>query len=273
MANLEKLSSPEASLQEELNKALADFSAEQMKLKREIESSNDLKARTIDEMQAYLDSGELKKRLEGYIQVNGSPATISSIEMATDKNSKKLQALKIKYKATMDNVTKELSSYLQIVGETNNSYIKFINNPETNKEVTSLELYDDGAKLIPENGYNGGKMFDINVVKLPNKGIDIRIVENARRTKEKLFEKIGKFTLKQDFTAETFKDATLENTKIETLKDTQLGNEIVAEGDGYYRAIFMREDGKYREIGKVYFTAKGELDTKLTQNSQEFKLL
>ncbi len=99
-------------------------------------------------------------------------------------------------------------------------------------------------------------MFDVNIVKTPSKQIDIRIVENAMKTKEKLMEKIKKYELAPEFTVENFRDETLENTKIETLQYTQLGKEVIAEENTYYRAIFMREGEKYREIGKVYFDEK-----------------
>ncbi|MEI7564047.1 MAG: hypothetical protein WCJ39_10940 [bacterium] len=72
-------------------------------------------------------------------------------------------------------------------------------------------------------------MYDINIVKTASKGIDIRILENEKKTKEKVIENIKKYELTGDFKPEDFVDATLENTKIETLQYTQLGKEVIAE--------------------------------------------
>lgn len=273
MVNVEKLTSRESLLENEINEALSGFSAEEMKLKKNIETSKDINSRTVEEMEAYLNSGELKKRLDAYIQVNGTKVDISSVEL--DKTNK---TLKMKYKVMMDGTSKDITSYFQIVGETNNSYLKFTANPDKKTDITSVELYNNGQTLLPENGYNGGKMFDISIIKTPAKGIDIRIVENERKTKEKILKRVKDFDLaakflKPDGTVEDFKDTTLENTKIETLKDTKLGKEAIAEGNGFSRAIFMKEGEKYREIGKVYFNEKGEFDANKTENTQKFNLL
>ena len=99
-------------------------------------------------------------------------------------------------------------------------------------------------------------MYDINIVKNPSKGIDIRIVENERKTKEKILERVKAFELAPEFKDTDFEDATLENTKITALKDTKLGKEVIPEEEGYSRAIFMKEGEKYREIGKIYFNEK-----------------
>lgn len=270
MEKLEKLHE-ESNLQKEINEALKWFSAEEMALKSSITNKNkDIEPRTKEEMKEYLDSGEVRKRMDTYIKVNGAKIEISSLEV-DDTNG----LLKIKYKAMFGNVQKEISSYFKIVGEKNNSYIQFVDNPTTNTDINSVELFEENEKMLvmPENGYRGGKMFDVNIVKSPNKEIDIRIVENARRTKENLYKKIEKYTLTPKFTADTFEDTTLENTKIETLQYTQLGEEIIPKDKWYYRAIFMRDGEKYKEIGKVYFDEKWEVDKIKTESSQTYTLL
>lgn len=99
-------------------------------------------------------------------------------------------------------------------------------------------------------------MYDINIVKLPSKGIDIRIAANERRTEEKRIETVKNYELAPEFKDADFDDASLENTKITALKDTKLGKEVTKEESGYSRAVFMKEGEKYREIGKVYFNEK-----------------
>lgn len=268
--NLEILKSKDLALENEVNQALKDFSAEAMQLQNEIIKNKDLKVWTKEEMEAYLTSWELLKRIEWYIQINGDKISISKLEMDATSG-----LLKMKYKVKFWAVEKELISYFQVVGETNNSYLQFKTNPVTNVDFSSLEVYEkDGTTIVaPEDGYRNGKMYDINIVKTASKGIDIRILENEKKTKEKVIENIKKYELTGDFKPEDFVDITLENTKIETLQYTQLGKEVIAEWTGYYRAIFMREGEKYREIGKVYFDEKGKIDIIKTQKSQEFKLL
>lgn len=264
MEKLEKLHE-ESNLQKEINEALKKFSAEEMALKSSITSKNkDIKERTKEEMKEELDSWELRKRIDTYIQINGQKIAIVDLDMDDNKG-----LLKMKYKVIFDNVEKEISSYFKIVGEKNSSYLQFVS------DTHSVEFFEEGGKTVvkPENGYNGGKMFDINIVQSPSKGIDIRIIENQRKTKEKIITRIEEYTLTPNFTADTFKDATLENTKIETLQHTQLGKEIIPEDKWYYKAIFMRDGEKYREIGKVYFDEKGELDKTKTKSSQTYTLL
>ena len=271
MANVEEFTAKGLNfmLQKEVNQALSKFSAEEKNLESEVLANKDLKAWSKEEMKDSLDSGELKKRMDEYIQLNGEKIQISNIEMDKD-------LLKMKYKVKLGGEERDLTAYIQIMWETNNSYFQFMNNPKTNTENNTMEFFvdkDNTKKFLPEGWYRGGKMFDINIIKLPSKRIDIRIVENERKTKEKVLERIKIFELAPEFTEETFADESLENTRIETLKYTQLGKEITPEGNGYSRAIFMREGEKYKEIGKVYFNEKGELDTKQTKASQEFKLL
>jgi len=264
MEKLEKLHE-ESNLQKEINEALKNFSAEEMALKSSITSKNkDIKERTKEEMKEELDSWELRKRIDTYIQINGQKIAIVDLDMDDNKG-----LLKMKYKVMFDNVEKEISSYFKIVGEKNSSYLQFVS------DTHSVEFFEEGGKTVvkPENGYSGGKMFDINIVQSPSKGIDIRTIENQRKTKEKILTRIEEHKLTPNFTADTFKDATLENTKIETLQYTQLGEEIIPEDKGYYRAIFMRDGEKYREIGKVYFDEKGELDKTKTESSQTYSLL
>ena len=135
MTNLENLTTQESTLENEINDTLKDFSAEEMKLKKNIETSKDINSRTVEEMEAYLNSGELKKRLDAYIQVNGTKVDISSVEL--DKTNK---TLKMKYKVMMDGTSKDITSYFQIVGETNNSYLKFTANPDKKTDITRVEL-------------------------------------------------------------------------------------------------------------------------------------
>ena len=72
-------------------------------------------------------------------------------------------------------------------------------------------------------------MYDVNIVKLSSKGIDIRIVENDKKTEEKKLEKVKAFELTMENKDAEFDDATLENTKITALKDTKLGKEVTTE--------------------------------------------
>ncbi len=271
MAQLEHLASKESLLENETNAALQAFSLEMKKLQNEVLSSKkDLKARTKEEMKTYLESGELRKRMDGYVKINGEKIEISKIEL-DETNS----LLKMKYKVKFGDVPKEINSFFLIMGEENNTYLQFKKNPAAKADVTSIELYDkEWTKTMgAEEWYRGGIMYDINIVKNPNKGIDIRIVANERKTKEKILEKIKKYELAPEFTPEDFKDETLENTKIETLQYTKLGKEVISNETETYRAIFMKEWEKYREIGKVYFNAKGEVDTNKTKTVQNFQLL
>lgn len=270
MANLEKLNTQEFLLEDEINAALKSFSIETMALKKSITKNKETKERTKEEMKDYLDSGELRKRMDVYIKINGKKIDISDLEMDDASGM-----LKIKYNVLFGTTQKEISSYFKIVGETNNNYIQFINNPTTNIDVKNVELFKKDGKelLMPEDGYRGGKIFDINIIKTPNKEIDIRVIENSRKTKENLYKKIQEYTLQPKFTAETFKDETLENTNIETLAYTQLGEKIVPEGQWYYREIFMRDGKIYREIGKIYFNEKWEVDMQKTKTTQKHTLL
>lgn len=57
--------------------------------------------------------------------------------------------LKMKYKINLGIEEKTVTTYLQIMGETNNSYLQFKNNPTTNTETTGYEFYD--KKLVVES--------------------------------------------------------------------------------------------------------------------------
>ncbi len=140
MENLEKLTSEESAKEKEINEALNSFSEEMMRLEREI-NNKDIKPWTKEEMQAYLNSGEFKKRIDEYILVNGEKISVANIEMDATTG-----LLKMKYKVKMDNVEKELTTYLQIAGETNNSYLQFKKNPAAKTEATSVELYENNGK-------------------------------------------------------------------------------------------------------------------------------
>ena len=127
MANLETLNTQESLLEKEINDAMKEFSAEEMTLKSSINSKNkDIQPRTKEEMKEELDSWELRKRLDTYIQINGQKIAISNLEMDDNKG-----LLKMKYKVMFDNVENKISSYFKIVGEKNSSYLKFLN--DTNK--------------------------------------------------------------------------------------------------------------------------------------------
>lgn len=263
MVNVEKLTSRESLLENEINEALSGFSAEEMALKNSVNGKNDLKQQTKEKMEEELKSWEIKKRVEGYIQMNGEKIAITDIKIVEPmdaKSGKNLLLFEMEYTVMLDGKTVNGRTYFKIMEGTNNSYFQFVKDPAKEKETSSLEIHE--------------KIYDVNVVKTPSRGIDIRIIENERKTKEKIMEKIKNYELKWDFTAKTFEDEKLENTDIETLQYTQLGNEIITEEDGtYHRAIFIREGEKYREIGKIYFNEKGEVDTKKTLVSQDFKLL
>lgn len=86
-------------------------------------------------------------------------------------------------------------------------------------------------------------------------------------------EKVKAFEMALSNKDAEFDDATLESTKITAFKDTKLGKEVTKKDAGYSRAIFMKEGEKYKEIGKVYFNEKGEVDTTKTLKSQAFKVL
>ncbi len=263
MATLEKISSQESALENEINKTLSGFSAETKELKSKV-----LKPLSNAEMQKEIDSGELKKRIDAYITINQKPIEGITLEM-DNANS----MVEMTYVFSFEGVEKKLLGYFKIMGEEeNNNYIQFQKPPKAKSEINNIEVYDTN-KLNIEEWYKGWEIYDVNIVKIPSKGIDIRIVRNEMKEKEKAKEKIRKYELKGDFTAETFKDAELENTNIETLQYTKFGKEVVEEGDGYYRAIFMKEGEKYKEIGKVYFNKQGEVDTKNTKESQDFTLL
>ncbi len=255
MENLETITSKESSLTNELNEALQEFSASENTLKNEIITSNkDLKPRTKEEMTEYITSWECKQRIEKYIQVNGLPIIISQI--AIDEASSLIQ---IQYTVTLGDNTQKITSYMQIMGEKNNTYIQFKKNPTTENDASSIEIW--------------GSLYDIQISKSPSKGIDIRIVENPKKTQEKILETIKKFELTPTFTDNDFEDATLENTKITALKYTQLGKEVTKEGDLYFRTIFLKEKWKYLEMGKVYFDAKWNFDAKKTTTKQEIKIV
>ncbi len=149
MANLEKLNTQEFLLEDEINAALKSFSIETMALKKSITKNKETKERTKEEMKDYLDSGELRKRMDVYIKINGKKIDISDLEMDDASGM-----LKIKYNVLFGTTQKEISSYFKIVGETNNNYIQFINNPTTNIDVKNVELFKKDGKelLMPEDG-------------------------------------------------------------------------------------------------------------------------
>ena len=132
MTTAEQMSSSESAMENEINTALDQFSQAEKKLKNEVLKDNkDLKAWTKAEMQAYLDSGELKKRIDGYIQVNGTAINVDKIAMDDASG-----LLTVKYKIDLNGEQKAVTSFFQIMGETNNTYLQFKNNPKTNTEVT-----------------------------------------------------------------------------------------------------------------------------------------
>lgn len=145
MANLEKLASQESTQQKEINKALTEFSKETNKLKGEIASTNkDLKPRTKEEMEKPLKSGEIMKRAKEYVQINGEAINITTIEMDDASG-----LLKMKYKAKFGEVEKEISTFFQIVGEENNTYLQFKKSPTAKNDTTAVELFDTN-KIAPE---------------------------------------------------------------------------------------------------------------------------
>ena len=271
MTNLEKANIQESTLENEVNQALSKFSAEKNQLKSSvIENNKDLRSRTKEEMKDYVESGECKKRIEEYIKINGEKINVSKLEM---DNANGL--IKMEYKITIDGTEKEITTYMKIMGEANNTYIQFQKNPTLQKDITSAEIYTKNNNKIfaPEDGYKEGKMYDINIVKSASKWIDIRIVENLRKTQEKIEQSIKNFELTPEFKDTDFDDASLENTEITAFKDTKLGKEITKEDTGYSRAIFIKEGEKYREVAKVYFTKTGAFDKERTANTQEIKIL
>lgn len=271
MTNLEKANIQASTLENEVNQALNKFSAEKNQLKSEvIQTNKDLKSRTKEQMKDYVESGECKKRIDAYIQVNGEKINVSKLEM-DDING----LIKMKYKITIDGTEKEITTYMKIMGENNNTYMQFQKKTPEDKEVNSAEMYTKNNNKIfaPEDGYKEGKLYDINVVKSANKSIDIRIVENMRKTQEKIEQSIKNFELTPEFKDTDFEDASLENTRITAFKDTKLGKEITKEDNGYSRAIFIKEGEKYREVAKVYFTKTGAFDKERTASTQEIKIL
>ncbi len=196
MANIETLKTKESTLEEEINATLKEFSAQEALLKSEVMNNNkDLRPQTKEEMEKYLNSGKLKDRVEKYIQINGEKITVSQLTIDTRDDT---SFFTLKFTVKLEGKTFPITSYFQIMKEPNNTYFKFIKNPNIEKEITQKELYDhNGEKeFIDDVGdYHGGKMYDINIVKTANKGIDIRIEENERKTKEKILEKIKKYEL------------------------------------------------------------------------------
>ncbi|MEI7919876.1 MAG: hypothetical protein WCH65_07060 [bacterium] len=164
---MEKANIQESTLENEVNQALSKFSAEKNQLKSSvIENNKDLRSRTKEEMKDYVESGECKKRIEEYIKINGEKINVSKLEM---DNANGL--IKMEYKITIDGTEKEITTYMKIMGEANNTYIQFQKNPTLQKDITSAEIYTKNNNKIfaPEDGYKEGKMYDINIVKSASK--------------------------------------------------------------------------------------------------------
>jgi len=82
-------------------------------------------------------------------------------------------------------------------------------------------------------------------------------------------KKIRETSFLGNFPTETFTDEEIEksNINIKTLKNTQLGKEVVEEKDGYYRPLLLQENNQCCEIARIYFTKKGEIDNKKSQDN------
>ncbi len=258
-------------LQNELNQAIFEFRTKEQNLNKEIKTiseKNTLKPRTEEELNKIKESGELEKRLKQFLTINGNAITIKQIKIEGN-------IIKTQYEISLDNQKRNIRGNFQIVGEMNNNYLQYYYDSKE-KEISSIELYEkDNKKYIqPTNKeYQWGTIYDINITRLPSKNIDIIIKENPRLTEQKRKEKILKYNLNLDEKNLNLKDESLENTQITALWTATLSQEIQKEQNEYFRAIFIKENGKYREIGKIYFDAQGNVDTKKTWTQQRFTVL
>lgn len=232
----------------EFEVALAEFKHEEADLKSDAENSE--KERTVDEMKLNLEATKL--RIWEYVKINGWRLSLKDLVVdETNKMYKMTYTISLGWKEYI------FPSYFKVINSLNNSYIKFQIPPGKTESAPDLTL--------------DGKVYDVNVVKEKTKDIDIRIQYNEQKTLAKIFEKIDTFELKKNFDIKT--DEKLQNTQITWLNNVKLWKEVVTlvEG-GYYRSVFFSENGKYRELWKVYFDALWAVDKWKTQNS-EFKML
>jgi len=204
---------------------------------------------TVDKMKAQLEATKL--RINEYIKINGEK--IKCTDITVDEKNK---MYKITYTVSLWGKDYAFPSYFKVINTLNNSYIEFQIPP--GKKQSAADIFLDG------------KVYDVNVVKEKTKDVDIRIQYNEQKTTAKILEKVDAFALAKDFKIE--KDPKLQNTQITSLNNIQLWKEIVKTTNGYYRSVFLSENRKYRELGKVYFDAKWEIDMEQTASNTEFNV-
>lgn len=241
----------EESLQSQIDFALQWFRAEINPLKKKVKEQE--VPLTVDKMKEQLEIH--KERIQKYLKINGAAVVLKDFSVDVSN-----EMYKMKYEVFLWGKAYVLTNYFKVIETLNNSYIQFQIAP--------------GKTNMPSSVTLEWKVYDVNVIREKIKDLDIRIVYNEQKTQETILKTISDFDLKKS-SVELKEDKDLENTQVLALNTVSLWKEIrkEAEYSWYYRAVFMKENNKYRELWKVYFNEKWEFDPKKTLAEQPFNIL
>ncbi len=153
---------------------------------------------------------------------------------------------------------KEVILNVRFSYKNNNIYIEF-----EEVKIWKHKLKDNGA-LIMNN-----TVYDYDISQGFNKSIEINSKVNQDKTLVAIRNKIKEYEFSFLWLMEIIEE--FENTQLTKLNDLSLWKEVMKEWEFYYREMFLRENGKYRPIAKVYFDKYGNWEQKKTKEEFENK--